>query len=148
MTYAYRLVTRNLLIISFLSLAACNGSLSNTTKASAILAASSEVPANNSSGAGEADIKIDIKNSKLSWTITYSGLSGPATGAHFHGPAAVGTNASVALPIEGDLLSPIKGEATITSEQKTQLLDGKWYVNLHTAANPDGEIRGQVTVSP
>ena len=58
----------------------------------------------------------------------------------------MGTNADVAAPIKGDMLSPIKGEAIITNEQKTQLLDGKWYVNLHTAANPDGEIRGQVIV--
>ena len=148
MIYSFHQVIRSLLLISFLSLAACNMPSSSTTKATAILAASSEVPATNSSGAGEADIKIDVKNNKLSWTITYFGLSGVATDAHFHGPAVIGTNASVALPIEGDLLSPIKGEAVITNEQKTQLLDGKWYVNLHTAANPDGEIRGQVTVSP
>lgn len=42
----------------------------------------------------------------------------------------------------------MKGEATITDEQKTQLSAGNWYVNLHTAAHPDGEIRGQVIVKP
>lgn len=46
------------------------------------------------------------------------------------------------------MLSPIKGETTISNEQKTQLLEGKWYVNLHTAANPDGEIRGQLVIIP
>ena len=143
-----RTIFNSILVISLLSLAACNMPSSNTSKATAILSASSEVPANTSAGTGEATIKIDTTSDKISWTIKYSGLSGAVTGAHFHGPAAVGANASVALPIAGNMLSPIKGEATITNEQKAQLLDGKWYVNLHTAANPDGEIRGQVLVKP
>ena len=143
-----RSIIYSALLIGLLTLAACNMPSSNTNKATAILSASSEVPANTSAGTGEAIIKIDTTSDKISWTIKYSGLSGAVTGAHFHGPAAVGANASVALPIAGNMLSPIKGEATITNEQKEQLLDGKWYVNLHTAANPDGEIRGQVIVKP
>ena len=141
----YRRNLISVLLISLLALSACNIS-SNTTKASASLTSSSEVPPTKSTGSGEADFAIDVKNDKLSWTITYKNLSGVVTGAHFHAPAAMGANADVAIPIKGDLLSPIKGEATMTSEQKTQLLDGKWYLNLHTAANPDGEIRGQVIV--
>jgi Cu/Zn superoxide dismutase len=143
-----RLVIHGILLISLLALTACKMPSSNNTKAMATLSASSEVPSTNSAGTGEANVTIDTKSDKLSWTVTYSGLSGVVTGAHFHGPAAVGTNASVAIPITGDMLSPMKGEATITNEQKTQLLDGKWYLNLHTAANPDGEIRGQVIVKP
>ncbi len=145
MTYS-RLAIHSLLLIGLLSLPACNMPSSNTTKATAVLSAGSEVPPTTSTGAGEADVKVDVKADKLSWTITYSGLSGAVTSAHFHGPASEGTNADAAVPIEGDMLSPIKGEASITSEQKTQLLEGKWYINLHTAANPNGEIRGQVTV--
>jgi hypothetical protein len=147
MTYS-RLVTHSILLISLLGLAACNMPSSSTKQATATLSAASEVPANASAGKGEADVAIGVKSDKISWTITYSGLSGAVTGAHFHGPAEAGAKASVAIPITGDMLSPIKGEATITAEQKTQLLDGKWYVNLHTAANPDGEIRGQVIVKP
>ncbi len=142
----YRKSLTSILAVSLLTLAACNMP-SNNTKATATLTASSEVPPANSAGAGEANVALDLKNDKLIWTITYSGLSGTVTGAHFHGPAAVGSKADVAVPIKGDMLSPIKGEATITDEQKTQLLEGKWYVNLHTAANPDGEIRGQVIVN-
>ena len=143
-----RTIINSILLISLLNLVACNMPSSNKSKATAILSANSEVPATTSAGTGEATIKIDTTNDKISWTIKYSGLSGAVTGAHFHGPAAVGANASVALPIAGDMLSPIKGDATITNEQKAQLLEGKWYVNLHTAANPDGEIRGQVVVKP
>lgn len=137
----------SVLLISLLALSACNMPLSNTTKATAVLSAGSEVPPTASTGAGEADIKVDVKADKLSWTITYSGLSGAVISAHFHGPAEVGANAGVAIPITGDLLSPIKGEATITAAQKAELLADKWYVNLHTAVNPEGEIRGQVLVN-
>ena len=88
--------------------------------------------------------KVESADYKLSWNIKYSDLSGVVTGAHFHGPAAFGVNADVVVPINGDLSSPIKGEAVLTAEQSAQLLEGKWYINLHTATHPDGEIRGQV----
>jgi CHRD domain. len=41
--------------------------------------------------------------------------------------------------------SPIKGAATLTDAQIADLNAGKWYFNVHTAANPAGEIRGTVT---
>jgi len=40
--------------------------------------------------------------------------------------------------------SPASGKATLTAPQIADLEAGKWYVNVHTAANPGGEIRGQV----
>jgi hypothetical protein len=80
----------------------------------------------------------------LSWRITYSGLSGPPTAAHFHGPAQPSTNAGVAVPIPNVATSP-QGSATLTDAQAADLLAGRYYINIHTAANPGGEIRGQVT---
>jgi hypothetical protein len=66
-------------------------------------------------------------------------------GAHFHGPAAVGTNAKPQIPIKtSSIVSPIDGSATLTPDQAKDLLDGKWYFNLHTSANPGGEVRGQL----
>ena len=62
-------------------------------KMKATLDGKSEVPANTSAGKGTADLDYDAKTKKLSWKLTYSGLSGPATAAHFHGPAAAGANA-------------------------------------------------------
>jgi hypothetical protein len=105
----------------------------------------SQVPPNTSAGTGTADLDYDAATKKLSWKITYSGLSGPATAAHFHGPAAAGANAGVKVPIANPGTSPVEGSATLTDEQAADLTAGKYYINVHTAANPGGEIRGQVT---
>ena len=114
-------------------------------KYKAMLDGKSENPPTTSTGTGAADIDYDAATKKLSWKLTYTGLSGPATAAHFHGPAAVGENAKVSVPIPGATSSPAEGSATLTDAQAADLAAGKLYVNVHTAANPGGEIRGQVT---
>jgi len=113
-------------------------------KFKATLDGKSEVPANTSAGKGTAEIDYDAASKKMTYKLTYSGLSGPATAAHFHGPAEAGKNAGVAVPIANAGTSPVEGSATLTDAQAKDLMDGKLYVNVHTAANPGGEIRGQV----
>jgi len=114
-------------------------------KLKAMLDGKAEVPANTSAGTGTADIDYDAASKKLTWKLSYSGLSGPATAAHFHGPAEAGKNAGVAIAIPNATTSPVEGSATLTDAQAADLLAGKYYVNVHTQANPGGEIRGQVT---
>jgi CHRD domain-containing protein len=114
-------------------------------KFKATLDGKSEVPPNTSAGTGTADIDYDAASKKLTWKLTYSGLTGPATAAHFHGPAAAGANAGVAVAIPNATTSPAEGSATLTDAQAADLEAGKYYVNVHTKANPGGEIRGQVT---
>jgi hypothetical protein len=114
-------------------------------KMKATLDGASEVPPTTTAGKGTADIDYDPASKKLSWKVTYTGLSGPATAAHFHGPAEAGKNAGVKVPIPNATASPAEGSATLTDEQAADLMAGKYYVNVHTAANPGGEIRGQVT---
>ena len=130
--------------MSVLGAVAFAGSAS-AEKLKATLDAKSEVPANASTATGTADIDYDAATKKLSWKVTYSGLTGPATAAHFHGPAEAGKNAGVMVPIPGIATSPAEGSATLTDAQASDLQAGKLYVNIHTAANPGGEIRGQVT---
>jgi hypothetical protein len=116
-----------------------------TVHLKADLQASSEVPAKNSSGNGTLTASLDTDTNELTYHIEFSGLTGPAVAAHFHGPAAPGVNAKPQVPIKvSPLASPIDGKATLSADQAKDLLDGQWYFNLHTSANPSGEIRGQV----
>ncbi len=113
-------------------------------KFKATLNGASEVPPTDSKGTGKASLTYDTDTKKLTYTLTYKGLSGEPVAAHFHGPADPGANAGVEVPITVGK-SPIKGEATLNDMQAGDLEAGKWYVNIHTKANPMGEIRGQVT---
>ena len=109
------------------------------------LKGSSEVPPNASKGTGSVALTYDPAEKKLSWTGSYSGLSGPVSVAHFHGPAAAGKNAGIAVGVaSGNLPASFEGSATLTDVQAADLAAGRWYLNLHTAAYPAGEIRGQV----
>jgi len=103
----------------------------------------SEVPPNTTSGSGAVQADLDTATRTFTYTITYSGLTGPAVAAHFHGPAAAGANAPPVIAIK-DLASPIKGSAVLTADQMADLQAGKWYFNVHTKAHPGGEIRGQL----
>ena len=87
---------------------------------------------------------LDTSTKKLNYTMTLLGLTGPATAAHFHGPGRAGANAGVAVPIGTNPPSPATGTVTLTDAQMKDLEAGKWYANVHTAANPGGEIRGQM----
>jgi len=108
------------------------------------LTGASEVPPNDSKGTGTADITYDTASKMLTWKVTYSGLSGPATMAHFHGPAEPGKNAGIMVPFK-DVASGAQGSAKLTDAEAAALMDGKMYVNVHTKAHPGGEIRAQVT---
>jgi hypothetical protein len=112
------------------------------------LTGTQQVPPVQTTGSGTANLTYDPATRVVTWSITYSGLSSPATMAHFHGPAESGKNANVQVwlskqgsPVE----SPIKGEATLTPEQAQQFTAGELYINVHTRDHPAGEIRGQVT---
>jgi CHRD domain len=114
-----------------------------TLQFKADLKGSSEVPPAQTTGAGTVTVTFDQTTKRLTWNGTYSGLTGPATGAHFHGPAEPGRNAGVALTIR-PATSPFMGSATLTDAQATDLIAGRWYVNIHTNANEGGELRGQL----
>jgi hypothetical protein len=108
------------------------------------LKAASEVPPTTSQGKGDLTATYDTASKKLTWKGTVSGLSGPATAAHFHGPAEPGKNAGVLVPVTGITTGAFEGSATLTDDQAKALTEGKTYFNIHTAANAGGEVRGQV----
>ena len=110
----------------------------------ATLTPAAEVPPADSKGSGALTASYDTATKKLTYSATYKDLTGPAAAAHFHGPADAKTNAGVVVPVKDMTASPLKGEATLTDAQAADLQAGKWYFNVHTAANKGGEIRGQV----
>ncbi len=113
----------------------------------ATMSGKSEVPPTSSTGSGDVLATLNTDTKQLSYTMTYMGLTGPATAAHFHGPADAGQNAGVAVPIGNNPPSPSSGTVTLTDAQMKDLEAGKWYANVHTADNKGGEIRGQLVRS-
>lgn len=109
-----------------------------------------EVPAVTTSATGALTGSYDTVSKSLIYSINWTGLSGDAAMAHFHGPASAG---EVAPPIEtlSIITNGTAGMATdtiiATAALHTALLAGKVYYNVHTAANPDGENRGHVNLS-
>ena len=105
------------------------------------------MPPVQTAGSGTADLTYDAVTKVLTWNVTFSGLSGPATMAHFHGPAPAGKNAGVEIWISTkghEATSPLVGQATLTDAEAADLMAGNLSINVHTAKNPNGEIRGQV----
>lgn len=95
-------------------------------------------------------IEVQVTNTDpaiLSWALTFAGLSDSNTPifGHFHGPAPLGQNAGVQVNISSvPFSSPNVGQMSLSAEQYDQLLQGLWYVNLHTSVNMAGEVRGQL----
>ncbi|TPO01365.1 CHRD domain-containing protein [Mesorhizobium sp. B1-1-5] len=117
--------------------------MAEMVKYKATLDGSQQSPPVTTKGKGTATLTFDTTSKKLSWNVKYSGLSGPAVAGHIHGPADMGANADPVIPFK-KLKSPIKGSETLTDAQAADLEAGKYYVNIHTAKNKDGEIRGQI----
>ena len=106
-----------------------------------------EVPAVNTTATGTLVGTYNRNTNVLTYNISWVGLSGNVTVAHFHGPADNGESASPLIDLvvsTNGLSGNITGSATLTDEVEDYLLDGKLYYNLHTVLNPNGEIRGQV----
>lgn len=99
-----------------------------------------------SPGTGSATMTFDDVSNEFSWDISWSGLLGTETAAHFHGPAFPNQNAGVQVGVSA--ISPSIGSTVITNAQATDLLNGLWYINIHTDQFPGGEIRGQVLPEP
>jgi hypothetical protein len=125
------------------ALALATPSVAATINFKASLSGKNEVPPNTVAATGTVSASYDTASKMLTWKGSYSGLTGPATAAHFHGPAPEGKNAAVMVPISPSGPS-FAGSATLTDAQAKALMDGDMYVNIHTEANKAGELRGQL----
>ncbi len=125
--------------LSALALSAC----ASPMKFGGPMSGGLETPPNASSGTGAVVATVYPSTRAVTYTATYKDLTGPATAAHIHGPAAPGANAPPVVTATVSP-SPISGSYTLTPAQLDDLMAGKDYFNIHTAANPGGEIRGQM----
>jgi hypothetical protein len=120
---------------------------SATMKVSAALTAKAEVPAQvvkNTKGSGS--FTGTLTGSKLVWKLTFAHLSGSAMAAHIHlGKIGKAGNVVVPLCAGAKCKSGVHGSATLTAAILKALTTGGTYVNVHTAKNPNGEIRGQIS---
>jgi hypothetical protein len=116
-------------------------------KFSVFLSGRQEVPANNSPGSGTCFVTLNATETQISVECRFRNLSSNVTGAHIHDNAPVG----VIGPIRFDFSFTGGTTGTIgpltfstTSAQVADMRSNKWYINIHTANFPNGEIRGQV----
>lgn len=136
-----------------IAIVATLGLASSVSAATVDLVANMDGPSANagagtgSAGTGVATITYDTVTNSLTWSITWSGLTGTPSLMHFHGPALPNQNAGVQVNV-GVVGPPVVGNATISDTQEADLLAGLWYLNLHTDVFPGGEIRGQVVAAP
>ncbi|SFD58353.1 CHRD domain-containing protein [Chitinophaga sp. CF118] len=154
-----RLYRTQLLACSFVAitalLASCSksdgyggGGTTTNYNLSASLNSGNEVPSNPTSGTGTLSGTYNPSTYKVTYTLTWTGLTDVPIAMHFHGPALAGVNAGVEVPITGfasTASGTLSSSATFSVSQGTELTDGKMYVNIHTTAYPNGEIRGQIS---
>jgi CHRD domain len=136
---------RRVLLAAVLSAAFVSAASAAIVNYTAKLSGRSEIPKTDSKGTGKLVATFDTQTKVFKYTLAFDGLSGPATAAHIHGPATVKASAGVVAPLgEKNPGSPVTGSVTLTDDQAKMLSSATLYVNVHTAANPGGEIRGQI----
>jgi hypothetical protein len=105
------------------------------------ISSAQEVPMTGSSATGMLNVSYEKNSNRLDYTITYTGLT--PTAMHFH-KGEIGVSGGVEQEIPGPYTSGMTGSLTLTDAQEADLLANNWYINIHSAASPAGEIRGQV----
>ena len=116
----------------------------NIVRLTATLNSAQEVPTNSSTATGAFTGFLNKTTRVLTYVVTYTGLT--PTGGHLH-KGAPGVNGPIDIHFPS-LMSPINGTATLTQSKADSMIAGLYYANLHTAARPGGEIRGDIKVAP
>ncbi|HEY7603932.1 MAG TPA: CHRD domain-containing protein [Gaiellaceae bacterium] len=114
------------------------------TKLSARLTAGAERPTPKATGVPSGRFTATLAGSLLAWRLTFSGLTGKAVAAHVH-LGRTGVSGPVVVPLCGPCRPAAHGAVQVSAKVRLALLARSAYVNVHTAKNPAGEIRGQVS---
>ncbi len=137
---------RILITLAAASLLAACAPMNSGMSFGATLSGANERPTPVQTG-GVGAVTATLDGTTLNLNLTFSGLSGNALAGHIHGPADKESAAGVLFPFKNVPAAPdgtFTESVTLTDAQIQELRDGKYYVNFHTAANPSGEIRGQL----
>jgi hypothetical protein len=128
-----------------------NGNGDQARTFTATLNGNQETPPVETDASGTGTFTLDVATNVMTFTVNFSGLSGAITVAHFHA-APAGQAGGVIIDLSGDFTGltsgPVQGTATFNAANLAELNAGDVYINLHTDANPNGEIRGQLVESP
>ncbi|MFZ1319967.1 MAG: CHRD domain-containing protein [Ignavibacteria bacterium] len=135
-------------LIMFILLSVCNISNATLYDINVPINSSQEVPPNASLGTGTLTGTYNDVTNTLKFKVTFSGLTGNTSAAHFHGPAASGVNAGVRIGLTGFPTGVMSGNYSntfvLSASDETEMLSGLWYLNIHSSSFGGGEIRGQV----
>jgi hypothetical protein len=134
------LFLRLVFVMPAVSIALASYGYASTVTFRAELKGANVVPPNESSARGYLNASYDTVSRRLTWTGTQSALSSKITGIHFHAPASPNKTAGIVETIE----SLSEGSTTLSEAHAADLIGGYWYVDIHTRAHPQGEIRGQM----
>lgn len=115
--------------------------IAQPTFCTATLSGAQEVPPVATSATGSATFALNPTLGTLTYNVTTSGLSGVAAHIHQGSPRV---NGPIVFGLEGGPTVWSGATAPLSAEQVAILKSGGFYINVHTAANPGGEIRGQI----
>ncbi len=109
-----------------------------------------EVPPKETEAHGTANVSYNKCDKMLTYTISWTNLTGEPVGSHIHGTAPRGVNAPVKHDFTSLIPKTISGTFTNSVRvdgiaiKEDSLLAGFYYFNIHTPKFPGGEIRGQI----
>jgi hypothetical protein len=113
------------------------------------LSGGQEVPAVTTAGNGILNARYDKSTKQLNLTLAWGNLSDTVTAMHIHGPALIGVPGPVLVPFTNFPRSRYGSHTeTFTVDEvilrEAELLNGEYYINIHTRTHPSGELRGQI----
>ena len=123
------------------------GGTSGTSVYNMQLSGNQEVPANTSPATASVKVMLDRTTGAVTVSGSFNNLTSNATVAHIHGPAAVGSNADVLIPliVPSATSGTVSGSGTMDVTHMNDMIGGMTYVNIHSMMFPNGEIRAQIT---
>ena len=126
--------------------AGAGGTSANMSVYNMQLSGSQEVPATGSNATASVKVTLNQTTGEVTVTGSFTGLTANATAAHIHGPAAVGMNGPILVPltVPASTSGNVTGTGTMTNVQMNDMTSGMTYVNIHSTNFPDGEIRAQI----